>query len=66
VSGKPQRHFEDVGDPASVVKLVQDGTVPPDASFDFNDETREIWITWFGYPKTDDGPARHYDAIKDR
>ena len=62
---RPERYYEDVGDAASVVKLVQDGTVPPDTGFEFNEETGEIWITWFGYPKSDAGPARHYDPLKD-
>ena len=59
----PHHRYIEVGGVADVIRLAADGQIPADAAFTIDNEENTL-VTWFGYLKTDDSPARLW-TIKD-
>jgi hypothetical protein len=53
----PQWRYVDVGRVEDVVRLAADGQVPSDGTFGVYSDETSVYVTWYGFAKSEGGPA---------
>jgi hypothetical protein len=63
--GKPRWIHKEVIDAGQIAELLENGVIPSAAQLTHDSAEGAYYMQWYGFPKTEEGPAKTWTFKKD-